>query len=369
MITHAESVGRWTAITAAVVLATSCSSSQNRGEAVPEMNPDVPVVEGTATYRERIAMPPNAVFEAVVEDVSLADAPATELARTTIRQPPQVPIPFRITLDPSKIDPGRSYSVRARIIVDGAQWFASDQAYPVLTRGAGRNVQVMLKRVGSSAQGGGTLMGGEMTYMADAARFTDCVSGQSYPIAMEADFVRMQSAYTDRTSSPGAPLYVTFEGSLVDRARMEGGGMERTVVVSSFVDAWPRQTCERSRANASLNNMYWRITQLAGNPVPAPQYGQREAQVVLREADGKMTYSATVGCNSMSGNYSVSGETITFESGPSTLMACAPPLDRMERELRTAIGGTKRWRIIGNTLELRDESGIRLALFEATPMK
>ena len=38
-------------------------------------------IKGTATYRERIAMPPNAVFEATLEDVSLADAPAE---RTTV---------------------------------------------------------------------------------------------------------------------------------------------------------------------------------------------------------------------------------------------------------------------------------------------
>ena len=31
-------------------------------------------VKGTATYRERIALPPEAVFEATLEDVSKADA-------------------------------------------------------------------------------------------------------------------------------------------------------------------------------------------------------------------------------------------------------------------------------------------------------
>jgi uncharacterized lipoprotein YbaY/heat shock protein HslJ len=346
----------------------SCGASRPSGEAVPEMSPELPTVQGTATYRERIAMPPNAVFEAILEDVSRADAPAREVGRTTVRQPPQVPIPFTITVDPGKIDPNASYSVRGRIIVDGAQWFVTDPAYPVLTRGAGYNVQLLLKRVASSTAGA-TLMGGEMTYMADAARFTDCQSGQSYPIAMEADFVKTQRTYMDRVSSPGAKLYVTFEGSLADRPRMEGGGTERTVVVSSFIDAWPNQNCERSRTNASLANMYWRVTQLAGDPVAPPTGAQREPQLILRDASGKQTYSATVGCNSMSGSYSVNGQEITFASGASTLMACPPPLDKLELQLRTAINGIRRWRIVGNTLELRDDSGARLALFEATPLK
>jgi hypothetical protein len=41
----------------------------------------------------------------------------------------------------------------------------------------------------------------------------------------------------------------------------------------------------------------------------------------------------------------------------------------MEQELRTAISGTRRWRILGNTLELQDDAGTRLAMFEATWMR
>jgi putative lipoprotein len=48
-------------------------------------------VEGAATYRERIALPPDAVFEAVLEDVSRADAPAKVLGRATINPAGQPP--------------------------------------------------------------------------------------------------------------------------------------------------------------------------------------------------------------------------------------------------------------------------------------
>ena len=220
----------------------------------------LPTVQGTATYRERIALPPNAIFEAVVQDVSRADAPAIEVGRTTVRQPTQVPIPFRITVNPADIDPKRNYSVRGRILVDGKLWFASDMVYPVLMDGASSTVDMLLKRVASSAQEGTTVVGGEVTtYMA--------------------------------RNSPGARLYVTFEGSLANRPRLEGTGTETAVVVRSFIDAWPNQNCERSRANASLANRYWRITELAGNPVPPPTGSQREPQLILRDADGKQTYS------------------------------------------------------------------------------
>src|SRR6188768_2941949 len=47
------------------------------------MPPPTPgnTVRGTATYREKIAMPSDAVFEATLEDVSRADAPAEVISR------------------------------------------------------------------------------------------------------------------------------------------------------------------------------------------------------------------------------------------------------------------------------------------------
>jgi putative lipoprotein len=38
-------------------------------------------VEGVASYRERIALPPGAVFEAAIEDVSRADSPTCSRAQ------------------------------------------------------------------------------------------------------------------------------------------------------------------------------------------------------------------------------------------------------------------------------------------------
>jgi heat shock protein HslJ len=86
-------------------------------------------------------------------------------------------------------------------------------------------------------------LSGELTYMADAARFTECASGRSYPVAMEADFVSMERAYRDAVKEPGAPLYVTFEGSISDRPKMEGEGKEPTVVVARFLAVSADKRC------------------------------------------------------------------------------------------------------------------------------
>jgi heat shock protein HslJ len=97
-------------------------------------------------------------------------------------------------------------------------------------------------------------LAGEMTYMADAARFTECLTGRSYPVAMEGDFLRMERAYLKAAKGPGAPLFVTFEGSIVDRPKMEGAGVERTVVVNRFIDARPSQRCERAMPNGGISS-------------------------------------------------------------------------------------------------------------------
>ncbi len=106
-------------------------------------------VTGTATYRERIALPPNAVFEAILSDVSLADIPAVELGRTTIEPPQGPPFRFEISYDPSEIDQRHSYAVRTIVTVDGSLRFTTDSAHYVITRDNPDHVDVVMRSVGT----------------------------------------------------------------------------------------------------------------------------------------------------------------------------------------------------------------------------
>jgi uncharacterized lipoprotein YbaY len=110
------------------------------------------VVSGTASYRERIALPPGAVFEAVLEDVSLTDAPAVELGRTTIADPGNPPFAFEIDFDPAEVKETHIYSVRAQVSVGRKLMFVSDKMNPVLTHGAGRDVQIWMIKVGGTGE-------------------------------------------------------------------------------------------------------------------------------------------------------------------------------------------------------------------------
>lgn len=94
----------------------------------------VDAVTGTIAYRERIALPENALVTVTLQDVSLADAPAKIIAKHRFETGgTQVPLEFDLAFDPKKIQARHTYSVSARIEVDGRLRFISDTIYPVIT--------------------------------------------------------------------------------------------------------------------------------------------------------------------------------------------------------------------------------------------
>lgn len=85
-------------------------------------------VTGSIAYRERIALPPTARIEVRLDDVSRADAPATNVATQSFAsEGKQVPFAFTLTVDRADIDPRHSYAVSARITdADGKLMFITD---------------------------------------------------------------------------------------------------------------------------------------------------------------------------------------------------------------------------------------------------
>lgn len=108
-------------------------------------------ITGTATYRERVALAADAEFEASLLDVSRADAKAEVISRVRKRNPGQVPIAFEITFDPAKIRADGSYVVRALVYEHGRPRFTSDASYPVLTRGHGSVVTILMRSTSGDA--------------------------------------------------------------------------------------------------------------------------------------------------------------------------------------------------------------------------
>jgi putative lipoprotein len=114
-------------------------------------------ITGTATCRERIALRPGAVLEVDLHDISRADAPSEPIAAARIPVSGQVPIPFSLPHDPTRVTPRGRYAVRARLLYGDQVAFRSDTVHPVLSMGGGRTVEILLVRArdGAAVPGAG----------------------------------------------------------------------------------------------------------------------------------------------------------------------------------------------------------------------
>lgn len=88
-------------------------------------------ISGEVLYRERIALPPNAVLTVQLVGISLADAPASVVGKQVVDPAGQVPIKFTIAFDPAVIQGKAQYILEARITVDNTIWFINDIRHSV----------------------------------------------------------------------------------------------------------------------------------------------------------------------------------------------------------------------------------------------
>jgi uncharacterized lipoprotein YbaY/heat shock protein HslJ len=106
-------------------------------------------VTGRVVAQEPAPLPEQAQLEVQVLDVSLADAPATQVGGQTIFDVTQFPIDFEATYDAQAIDPRNTYGLNVRITdAQGNLWYTNTQAYSVITRdNPTYHVEVMVDKV------------------------------------------------------------------------------------------------------------------------------------------------------------------------------------------------------------------------------
>jgi uncharacterized lipoprotein YbaY/heat shock protein HslJ len=327
------------------------------------MADELPVVSGTATYRERIALPPSAVLEATLEEVSRADAPAEVIGRYAAGPAGQVPIPFAIPYDPARILPGRRYVVRARILVDDRPLFATTAAQLVLAPGAPDRPALVLQRVGGAAAP--LAMRGMYRYMADAGQFTDCATRRRMPVLQAGDNAALERGYLAARRQPGEEILVEIEGRIEERPKIDGPGTAPTVLVDRFRGVWPRESCGAHGATSPLRNTYWKLVRLGEQPVVVAER-QREPHLVFQLAGSR--FSGAGGCNRLSGSFKLDGAAITLGQVVRTMMACVAGMDT-EQAFLAALDRVRRWTIEGEHLELQDEAGRTVARLEAVALR
>ena len=235
---------------------------------------------------------------------------------------------------------------------------------------------MIMRRAGASPGGGaagkpgqavqpGPVRRGMFRYMADAASFTDCQSGQQWPVAMEAAYKAVEAAYVKSRRQPGEELLVDIEGKVVTRPSMEGGKPIPTLVIERYIGIFPGETCGALHATSPLQETYWKLTRLADKPVTVADK-QREPSLILHTNQKRVTGFG--GCNDLTGTYTLQGNEVTFGRLAATRKACLQGMD-YEGLFFKALEQVRTWKISGEHLELYDVGGNMVARFEARALK
>lgn len=254
--------------------ATPDGATSSAADRTPDAAP-VPImseIKGEALYRERIALPPDAVFEATLEDVSRADGESEVLGSAVIEPAGQPPFRFTIDYDRAKLQNGHQYAIRARVRQGERLLFTTDRRYALPQ--PNEQIEILLVRA-------------------------------------------------------------------------------------------PAQAQAESTSTATLLNTYWKLMKLGDEAVTVSN-DQREPYMVLYSEERRVAGYA--GCNRMTGSYVLSEDTLTFSQMAGTMMACEEGMD-IERGFFDMLGKAARWRIKGETLELFDNAGQSIALFESRYMQ
>ena len=108
------------------------------------MPPAAAVLNGTVTYRQRVALTPQAEVHVELRGVPPANGEPTLIAKKVITRPGQVPVAFSLEYDPSRILAGHAYVVSARIADRGQLAFVTESPIPVLTTGAPPTIEILV---------------------------------------------------------------------------------------------------------------------------------------------------------------------------------------------------------------------------------
>lgn len=88
-------------------------------------------ITGTATYRERVKMPPGASLRVQLIDNQLADTPKAVLSEITMKDVAGPPYRFTLPYDPAKLRDGGVYGLSAALYgPDGQLWFITHTREP-----------------------------------------------------------------------------------------------------------------------------------------------------------------------------------------------------------------------------------------------
>ena len=187
----------------------------------------------------------------------------------------------------------------------------------------------------------------------DGGLFAPCLVGRTYGVAPGGAEPELEQAWTDATPSRETFLYVEIIG---------GFDNNNSVTVDRFIDLKRKGACPALAARGSaLQDTEWRLIELDGERPAFDDWRRRP----LMRVDDAGRFTASTGCNTLSGDYVLDPAGLRFTPGPMTLMACPPAETAIEKRFVTALSEVRTAQISGTTLDLIDGTGKRRMRLEA----
>jgi heat shock protein HslJ/uncharacterized lipoprotein YbaY len=271
-------------------------------------------IEGTVTYRERIALPPDAYV--IVE----AHGPeGAVIAGTRVpSEGRQVPLPYTLEL-PVDVET----ALYATIYVGGQPRWASDPIALTADRQPEGQIEIIVKPLGQTFRAGGNEPGWNLE-----------IDGDRIVLVTDYGANRREGALPEPEHEEGATIYrVEDLGAKVQIAdtlcRDDATGMPHPKTV----------TVETADGNLSgcggepielLTGPEWTVEDIMGG-------GIVDSSKVTIRFEGGQRIEGSGGCNSYSGPFDLTGEGLTFGNLMSTMMACEPSLMDQERRFFDAL--------------------------------
>jgi putative lipoprotein len=97
--------------------------------------PKKPRVSGTIEFKGEAKFEADTIARVMIQDVSVEDAPAKNVAEQIIRDLKKFPIPFEVEYDPAVIEKGHTYALQIRIETKKRLDYLNDRRLEVISRG------------------------------------------------------------------------------------------------------------------------------------------------------------------------------------------------------------------------------------------
>ncbi len=281
-------------------------------------------ITGEMSYRERIAMPPNTVARAVVEDSSVE--PAVIIASSDdVLEGEQVPVAFTLEVPQNKLLAGHEYRLEASLVGrQGQPMWSASQALNLAPGQANLDIGTLwLARVAAEPPPSYTARGQEPGWLLtinDAETTLEWNYGED----------KLSTVTPVPRPSINGRRYTIDDGVrqvIVDithgLCRDSMSGMPYPDEVMILMGDTTLKGCGGEPVSL-LTGGEWRVEDINGGGV----IDNSHATLVFN-ADG--TAGGSASCNNWHGQFRITGEGFGFGGIATTLKACAPALEQQER--------------------------------------